>query len=521
LPPATAKNVISVGAAEVARPNDEQWVCIAGEAYVDYRNIGYNSKRGTRAPNWYKPDLFAPAAGVWGLLAPQMAPGYNTCGFDSFDDPYVKASGTSFAAPVAAGAAVLAARVFAESRRVTAPDPTVATPALIKAMLVASAVSMRGGLDEAQHRGVHPVIGPLPNAKQGFGRIALAGLLDTRTARTMINDEITLASAPSLWSQDFQVHDPAKGVKIVLVWTDAAGEPAGSPTVSPLVNDLNLSVAIGPADGAPCRATFVGNETIVLDEQFGEENVAHTDCTLTNIDVSNNVEVVLLPPHLGTSRIRVTITRSSGSGTQSCSLVAINAFQDGAAPPVAPKIDATMLSTTSARIAFNAVVGASRYYVLRKAAGVKREQIGEVVQAAGIVEYVDGTVVPNHAYLYQVEAQNSVGRSAPSAPALATATTWTDSGPLDGVAIKAAHVVELQTAVNEVRVLADLPPFSFTGPVISGATIRAVHIDELRSTLLEALEALGVSHVYSEPSLQVGVTSMKAAHVMELRELVR
>jgi hypothetical protein len=155
LPPATAKNVIAVGGAENLRP--DSWLC-AGARSDDFNNLSINAKRGTATPGWYKPDLIAVSSSIAAIFSSdQVARAGNgrlgsRCAswqygadgktFEPVDDPttYRGATGTSFAAPIGLGAAVLASRRYNST-------PGAATPSLVKAMLIAGAASMRGGKD--------------------------------------------------------------------------------------------------------------------------------------------------------------------------------------------------------------------------------------------------------------------------------------------------------------------------------------------------------------------------------------
>jgi hypothetical protein len=147
LPPATAKNVIAVGGAESVRP--DPWLCFGTRA-DSYMNLAMDAKHGTRVTGWYKPDLIAVTTSITSLLSNDKAVTAGYCapysGTDpSVPSPYLPSSGTSFAAPAGLGAAVLASRRFSS-------DPSAATPALVKAMLIAGAKSMRGGNDRASLR---------------------------------------------------------------------------------------------------------------------------------------------------------------------------------------------------------------------------------------------------------------------------------------------------------------------------------------------------------------------------------
>jgi RHS repeat-associated protein len=97
---------------------------------------------------------------------------------------------------------------------------------------------------------------------------------------------------------------------------------------------------------------------------------------------------------------------------------------------------------------------------------------------------------------------------------------FTDDPLTAGVTIKAVHVTELRTAVNQARSRVSLPAASWAESVSPGVFIKAAHIVELRARLDEARAALGLPAAsYTDPTLTVGIT-VKAVHVQELRQRV-
>jgi hypothetical protein len=251
LPSATAKNIISVGGAENYRD-------IAAEKLPNCRNVAADgfltlarySKRGTTVPNiapdgfvrqwstYIKPDLTAPMTFISSTRPPTFGAYCNTA---FYSHPYILESGTSFAAPLAAGAAAVASRTYSHYRRVV--NPSLARPSLIKAMLIGSARSMEGGTD----RVTGATIGPRPDDQQGFGMLSLEELLGGASAKTYVNEAHTFtASGQSAWQAIYYRRDPSKPIRAALTWTDAPG-PAddpndGQPGVPPLMNDLDLYV---------------------------------------------------------------------------------------------------------------------------------------------------------------------------------------------------------------------------------------------------------------------------------------
>lgn len=104
-----------------------------------------------------------------------------------------------------------------------------------------------------------------------------------------------------------------------------------------------------------------------------------------------------------------------------------------------------------------------------------------------------------------------------------SAPTFTDDPLVVGVTtFKGIYITELRTAVNQLRARAGLAAASWTDAEPAGNLIKAVYISELRARLDEARSALGLSNpAYTDPTLSVGSTTIKAAHVQELRDRVK
>jgi Subtilase family len=284
--PATAKNVISVGATESDR--DSTACNSSGENPTqrhkaeDYTFLAYFSRRGT-ADNRLKPDVLAP-----GSLSTGARQWYaqtaclNSGGTINPLPNYHGSSGTSYAAPVAAGSIALIKHFYSRNNPALHPSP-----AMYKAMLVAGARSLLNKTD----RYTNATIARWPNAQQGFGAIALDPLFNAAVLRGWRDQQAN----PLMQSQSqyftVTVGDPAKPVRIVLAWTDKEGpvQQPGQPIPKALVNDLDL------------RATwshglqYYGN---VTDPASGYTYVPGCGRPLcpSPADVLNNVEVINVDP---------------------------------------------------------------------------------------------------------------------------------------------------------------------------------------------------------------------------------
>ena len=179
-------------------------------------------------------------------------------------------------------------------------------------------------------------------------------------------------------------------------------------------------------------------------------------------------------------------------------------------------------SSTTANTATSVVitwttVGAQNYEVMRSANGTTFIPAG----TTGGTTLTDSSAAANTAYLYKVRALDAATNAGPySGVDLATTVIFTDDPLNAGATVKAVHITQLRTAVNAVHVLAGLGAAAFTDPTITvGVTpIRRVHIVDLRSALDTARGTIGLSSlIYTDPTITAGTTVIKAAHVTQLR----
>lgn len=127
-------------------------------------------------------------------------------------------------------------------------------------------------------------------------------------------------------------------------------------------------------------------------------------------------------------------------------------------------------------------------------------------------------------YLYRVRAAAiGGGFSDYSNIDLATTIIFFEDPVMAGVTlVQAVHVEQLRQAVNAVRMTAELPAASWTDPSLQGVVIKAVHINELRSSLDPALSALGFgTGGYTDQPVIQNVTTIMAVHVNEIRQRVK
>jgi subtilisin-like proprotein convertase family protein len=309
-PEGTAKNVITVGAAEGVRASGLDGCGVPDSGADSARDIVAFSSRGPTDDGRLKPDLVAPGSHMVG--ARPRHPGYTGAGTCEpfFGGPsafYSLISGSSQAAPQVSGAAALVRHWY---RRTEGADPS---PALTKALLVNTATDLAGG-----STGKGAIIDGGPNTDQGWGRVNIGSALDS--TERVFHDQVAIdtfdASGQSR-SKTYAVQDAAKPVKVTLVWTDAPGPISGNAWV----NNLDLEVE---ARGN----RYLGN---VFAGAFSR--------TGGSADTRNNVESVFVPPGpVGSFTVKVTSLSVGGDGVpgngvqtdQDFTLVVSNATEESA-----------------------------------------------------------------------------------------------------------------------------------------------------------------------------------------------
>jgi hypothetical protein len=185
-------------------------------------------------------------------------------------------TGTSFSAPQVAAAALL----------LDAKYNATFSPAMLKAALIGTAKSMKGGTDDYTGASVTA----RPNAVQGFGRLFLADIMqDTQSYRFLDESSFTpFTAAGQSRSGTLTVANQSKPVVVVLAWTDEPGSVSATQT---LVRDLDLDVQVG------CTL-YAGNSL----DATTEYSTAPPYCYSTyGHDHKNNVEIVVLPPYSGST----------------------------------------------------------------------------------------------------------------------------------------------------------------------------------------------------------------------------
>lgn len=285
-PPGTAKNCITVGAAESVRslggyqrawgklwPANYPAAPLSTDLPSDNADdIAAFSSRGPSRDGRVKPDLVAPGTNILSVRSSAWA-GSGTPGWGAWSgsNRYMFNGGTSMATPLAAGAAALVRQYFRTVKRRINPSA-----ALVKAALLHGAGFRRYRLESAGEG--------LYDWSQGWGHVDLHGsLMPAPASNVRWYDQRAGLNTGQSWRWSCTVNDGAAPLAFTLVWTDYPGSPSVYPN---LVNDLDLVVT------SPSGAVYYGNS------RNGQPGGAP--------DRVNNVERLVIPlPETGRYSIRV------------------------------------------------------------------------------------------------------------------------------------------------------------------------------------------------------------------------
>lgn len=359
--PATAKNVIAVGASENNRPGiTTKWGTAVPGAYQppilndkmadNTSGMAAFSGRGPCIDGRIKPDVVAP--GTYVLSARSSASANSVTlpskwGYDGSLDPYYSyKTGTSMSCPLTAGVAVLV-REYLVSRGFASPSS-----ALVKGLIIAGAADMTPG----QYAGAEQDVIARPDNNQGWGRVDVKGSLYPVAPKRLAYAEFTPGlSTGGTKAYVYSVSDTTVDVRVNLVWTDYPGTSGVSPNI---VNDLDLTVT-GP-DGS----VYHGNA------YSGSASVAGAAA----YDRLNNVEGVTIPAAaMTTGTLTVSVSGYNvPQGPQPFAVVVSGGFDVGAPPEVTGILPETGMNNaaTSVTLSGSGFVAGASVYVGGTACGV-------------------------------------------------------------------------------------------------------------------------------------------------------
>lgn len=447
--PATAKNVISVGASENDRGG--HWECDAGLAYTncaaqggqnaiftyggawpsDYPanpirddasagNAGQMAAFSSRGPahdGRIKPDLVAP--GTWILSGysdkfqqqydPAPNPQNSAFQYDGWgyplDQTYKYMGGTSMSNPLVAGGAAVVRDFYQTTSAHNA------SAALVKATLVNSATDL---LDE-NNDGLNDNANPIPNRHEGWGRVDLAAA--TSGTRQFVDGSTSLTTGGSA-TYTYSIGASGSPFRATLAWSDY---PSTTSAAINLINDLDLVIT------APDGTTYLGNVFAAGWSQTGG-----------TADRTNNLENVYVAGAGAGTWTVVVRGYNIPNGPQPFALAVEGAFgtPPPPTPPVAPSnLLATAASSSSIDLTWADNSSNESGFHIESCAGAGCTNFAQIGQAgANVISFSNTGLNASTTYTYRVRAFNAGGESAYSNSAEATtpATPQSHVGDLDG-----------------------------------------------------------------------------------------
>jgi len=227
--PATAKNVLTVGAGENDRAN-MTWTWgsafgypaspVSGDKIADNpQGMAAFSSRGPADDGRLKPEVTAPGT----MILSTKSRSTSDTGWLAHNASYTYNGGTSMATPLTAGATALLLQHLMDNEGESAP-----TSALVKAIFTASAHDMAGQYSSSTNGAGEAA----PNNHEGWGLVNMTQAINT----SWLQGESVTTNAERGWS--FNVPANAADINFALSWTDPASTPSASTN---LVNDLDLA----------------------------------------------------------------------------------------------------------------------------------------------------------------------------------------------------------------------------------------------------------------------------------------
>ena len=278
-PPGTAKNIITVGAAENWRMTGTDGCGVGNTGADSALDIISFSSRGPTSDSRKKPEIMAPGTHIEG--AASRATGYDGSGVCNQYWPtgqtlYAWSSGTSHSTPAISGACALVRQWFANNGLGTP------SPALLKAWLCNGTTYMTGVSANDT----------LWSNNQGVGLVNLGRAFDG-VPRVTVDQTQLLAATGNTHTVAGTVADTSRPFRVSLAWTDAPGPTTGNA----FVNNLDLEVTV--------------NGTLYRGNVFS----GSTSITGGTADIRNNLESVYLPAGTsGSWSVTVRGTNVAGDG---------------------------------------------------------------------------------------------------------------------------------------------------------------------------------------------------------------
>ncbi|HKO58269.1 MAG TPA: Calx-beta domain-containing protein, partial [Thermoanaerobaculia bacterium] len=318
----------------------------------------------------------------------------------------------------------------------------------------------------------------------------------------------------SVWIYNSVGASPGAGGTLLIVDDDFATLSIADASIGEANGSANVAITLSEYSSKPVVANYTIRDGSATG---GSDYIAVSTGTITMQGTRMTIPIPIVNDSLAEGPEWLTITLSNvQNGRLGRPTGVVNIVDDDTPAMGAPSgLAATSVGSVRVNVNWFAVPNAVSYEVYRSSGGNPYALIGTSSGPA----YVDDAVTANTTYLYKTRALGNGAAASPfSAPDAATTVLFSDA-TLAGAVVKAAHLIELRTAVAAMRTAAGLQPYPFADPSLNvGMMIKANHIIQLRAALDEARAAVGLpAMAYTDAALNQGATAVKASHVEQLR----
>jgi len=241
--PATAKNVLTVGASEnelavggiqkqlhELREGEKKWGVepLRSDHLSDKGNgLAAFSSRGPTSDGRIKPEIVAPGTNI---VSTRSHNPKSSKLWGEFNTDYVYAGGTSMATPLTAGAAAVTREFLIKARKFESPSA-----ALVKATLIHTAKDLYPGQYGTGTGQEIPT--PRPNIHEGYGLVNM-DYVTRLSQETLIFDEKQGVGTAEEKTTSMNIKEGAS-LRITMTYADA---PSSASAAKALVNDLDVKV---------------------------------------------------------------------------------------------------------------------------------------------------------------------------------------------------------------------------------------------------------------------------------------
>lgn len=270
--PATAKNVLTVGASEnelavggiqkqlhELREGEKKWGVepLRSDHLSDKGNgLAAFSSRGPTSDGRIKPEIVAPGTNIVSTRShnPKASKLWG-----EFNADYVYAGGTSMATPLTAGAAAVTREYLTKARKIDSPSA-----ALVKATLIHTAKDLYPGQYGTGTGQEIPT--PRPNIHEGYGLVDM-DYVTRLSQETLIIDEKQGVGTAEEKTTSVNIKEGAS-LRITMTYVDA---PSSASAAKALVNDIDVKVLFPSGEVQELKDRVNNTEMLELNHLPGGE----------------------------------------------------------------------------------------------------------------------------------------------------------------------------------------------------------------------------------------------------------